>query len=138
MSCYVHFRNTSLDSFQIFQILIKAAANNNWSTLLNFIFVSKTLYKERTMKLSTATIAVCMASSAFAFTPINVVRKSTSSLNMGFDLSGNNWTPDSEKMGVSICDNIICVNNNNMHGVCNLIFKSLIHFFFLFAVHRYG
>lgn len=48
---------------------------------------------------------------------------------MGFDLSGNNWTPDSEKMGVSICDNIICVNNNNMHGVCKLIFKSLIHFF---------
>ena len=46
-----------------------------------------------------AALFVLFLSGASAFQPqAAFVRKSTS-LNMGFDLSGNSWKPDSEKMG---------------------------------------
>ena len=54
-----------------------------------------------TMKLAAATIALSIAS-ASAFAPCERFVRKSSSLNMGFDLSGNNWKPDSEKMGVSM------------------------------------
>jgi hypothetical protein len=60
------------------------------------------------MKLSVATLALSLAS-ASAFAPsASFVRKS-SSLNMGFDLSGNTWKPDSEKMGVSTVKQEACL-----------------------------
>ena len=49
------------------------------------------------MKLSTAVIAAALSQSALAFSPAASARKSMA-LN-GFDLSGNSWKPDSEKMG---------------------------------------
>ena len=54
------------------------------------------------MKLSSSAIALCLAASASAFAPgASFQRVKSTSLNMGFDLSGNSWKPDSEKMGVS-------------------------------------
>ena len=53
------------------------------------------------MNLSSAAVALVLASSAAAFTPCATFQRTKStSLNMGFDLSGNSWKPDSEKMGV--------------------------------------
>ena len=49
------------------------------------------------MKLSTAALVAFLSGSASAFQPAVSVRKSTA-LN-GFDLSGNTWKPDSERMG---------------------------------------
>ena len=53
------------------------------------------------MKLSSSTLLlVALATGASAFSPMPKVglRTSTTSL-YGFDLSGNTWKPDSEKMG---------------------------------------
>uniref|UniRef100_A0A6T6HXD6 Uncharacterized protein n=1 Tax=Craspedostauros australis TaxID=1486917 RepID=A0A6T6HXD6_9STRA len=53
------------------------------------------------MKLSTAAITLCLASSASAFAPrAAFTRDAVRALrNSNFDLSGNSWKPDSEKMG---------------------------------------
>jgi len=53
------------------------------------------------MKLSSSTcLLAILATGASAFSPLSKmgVRTKTTSLN-GFDLSGNTWKPDSEKMG---------------------------------------
>ena len=55
------------------------------------------------MKLSASILALSLAS-ATAFAPAERLARKTTYLNTGmdnFDLSGNAWKPDSEKMGVS-------------------------------------
>jgi len=49
------------------------------------------------MKLCTTALVAALSGSASAFQPAVSLRRSTA-LN-GFDLSGNSWKPDSEKMG---------------------------------------
>lgn len=49
------------------------------------------------MKLSSATIIASLGGSAYAFQPATLARRNTAL--HGFDLSGNSWKPDSEKMG---------------------------------------
>lgn len=49
------------------------------------------------MKISVAVLVVSFCGSAWSFQPATLVRKSTAL--SGFDLSGNSWKPDSEKMG---------------------------------------
>ena len=54
------------------------------------------------MKLSNVLITAFAVSSVSAFQPITFVRSKKNSINTvlyGFDLSGNSWKPDSEKMG---------------------------------------
>ena len=56
------------------------------------------LFQPVTMKFSPITLSLVLTI-ASAFSPsAKFVRKTTTSLN-GFDLSGNTWKPDSEKMG---------------------------------------
>ena len=52
------------------------------------------------MKTSTAVLVALVSSTADAFhAPLFAAPRSKSALGMGFDLSGNSWKPDSEKMG---------------------------------------
>lgn len=51
------------------------------------------------MKLSAGVLVAALSGSACAFQPAAFVRKSTAL--KGFDLSGNSWKPDSEKMGAT-------------------------------------
>lgn len=52
-----------------------------------------------TMKLSAA-VLLSVAASAQAFqSPAAIAGASKTALAMGFDMSGNSWKPDSEKMG---------------------------------------
>jgi hypothetical protein len=78
------------------------------------------------MKLSAATLAFSLAS-ASAFAPsASFVRKS-SCLNMGLDLSGNNWKPDSEKMGVSTVKRRVCeqyASNNVVWFIPSMFLQS--------------
>jgi hypothetical protein len=50
------------------------------------------------MKLSIIALITSLGC-ASAFQPATFVRPKTTALSMGFDLSGNSWKPDSEKMG---------------------------------------
>jgi hypothetical protein len=51
------------------------------------------------MKFATTATLAALLSSASAFAPSNRKTFSTAVYNNGMDLSGNNWKPDSEKMG---------------------------------------
>ena len=51
------------------------------------------------MKFSAAVLVASLCGSALAFQPSVSVRKNTALY--GFDLSGNSWKPDSEKMGAT-------------------------------------
>jgi hypothetical protein len=50
------------------------------------------------MKFSTAVLTAASLSAASAFQPTAFTRTTSTAL-FGLDLSGNNWKPDSEKMG---------------------------------------
>lgn len=50
------------------------------------------------MKFSAAVLVASLYESALGFQPAASVRKTKTAL-FGFDMSGNSWKPDSEKMG---------------------------------------
>mmetsp|Transcript_14056 Transcript_14056/g.38835 ORF Transcript_14056/g.38835 Transcript_14056/m.38835 type:complete len:269 (+) Transcript_14056:44-850(+) len=86
--CHILLRSSSSKIL----LLLHHDRNNNQIKI-------KTFVRSRiTMRLSCAT-ALIFAGSAEAFTLMAPSTSSSSALHMGFDLTGNNWKPDSEKMG---------------------------------------
>lgn len=76
------------------------------------------------MKFTAAT-ALALVSSASAFAPTIVGSRQVSALaarDSNFDLSGNSWKPDSEKMGSTDvsgrgCSTVCCVGDLFAHGL---------------------